>query len=99
MAATGDDAAAMDSISRAPAAHSATPNPTAGVSSHTESPEDAAENLAVCPKKSSTNSETFFYLASVVANANNSQQYFSFKRGLLCMSSLPLYFTLFSNSR
>ncbi|XP_026201193.1 biogenesis of lysosome-related organelles complex 1 subunit 2 [Anabas testudineus] len=57
MAATGDDAAAMDSISRALAAHPAAPNPTAGVSTHAEGPEDAAEIPAVAPKKSITNSD------------------------------------------
>lgn len=57
MAATGDEAAAMDSISKAPAAHSVVLNPTASSSSHAEGPEEAAESLAVAPKKSSTNSE------------------------------------------
>ncbi|XP_026161335.1 biogenesis of lysosome-related organelles complex 1 subunit 2 [Mastacembelus armatus] len=53
MAATGDDAAAMDSISRAPAA----PNPAATSSGHAEGPVDASESLAVAPKKHSTNSD------------------------------------------
>ncbi|KAM9358224.1 biogenesis of lysosome-related organelles complex 1 subunit 2 isoform 2-T2 [Symphorus nematophorus] len=52
MAATGDDAAAMDSISRAPAAHSAALNPPATSSSHGEGPE-----LVAVPKKPSTNSD------------------------------------------
>ncbi|XP_070688394.1 biogenesis of lysosome-related organelles complex 1 subunit 2 [Pempheris klunzingeri] len=57
MAATGDDAAAMDSISRAPAAHQAPPNPAASGGGHAEGPEDAAETPAAVPKKPSTNSD------------------------------------------
>ncbi|XP_070817007.1 biogenesis of lysosome-related organelles complex 1 subunit 2 [Chaetodon trifascialis] len=57
MAATGDDAAAMDSISRAPAAHSAALNPVASSSSHGEGAEVVAESPAVVPKKPSTNSD------------------------------------------
>ncbi|XP_040895461.1 biogenesis of lysosome-related organelles complex 1 subunit 2 [Toxotes jaculatrix] len=57
MAATGDDASAMDSISRTPAVHSATPNPAAGTSSHAEGPEVAADSPAAAPKKPHTNSD------------------------------------------
>ncbi|KAL7397280.1 hypothetical protein ABVT39_019725 [Epinephelus coioides] len=57
MAATGDDAAAMDSISRAPAAHLAALNAAASASSHTEGPEDVTESPAAAPKKPSTNSD------------------------------------------
>lgn len=57
MAATGDDAAAMDSISRAPAAHSVAPNPVASSSSHEEGPEVTTESPAVIPKRPNTNSE------------------------------------------
>ncbi|XP_075943534.1 biogenesis of lysosome-related organelles complex 1 subunit 2 [Anarhichas minor] len=57
MAATGDDAAAMDSISRAPAAHLAALNAAASLSCPAEAPEDVAESPAVAPKKPSTNSD------------------------------------------
>ncbi|XP_074492092.1 biogenesis of lysosome-related organelles complex 1 subunit 2 [Sebastes fasciatus] len=57
MAATGDDAAAMDSISRAPAAQLAALNAAASSSSPAEAPEEAAELPAVAPKKTSTNSD------------------------------------------
>ncbi|KAJ4943285.1 hypothetical protein JOQ06_005789 [Pogonophryne albipinna] len=57
MAATGDDAAAMDSISRAPAAQLAALNAAAASSSQAEAPEDVAEIPAVVPKKTSTNSD------------------------------------------
>ncbi|XP_041791790.1 biogenesis of lysosome-related organelles complex 1 subunit 2 [Chelmon rostratus] len=57
MAATGDDAAAMDSISRAPTVHSAALNPVASTSSHAESPEVVAESPAVVLKKPGTNSD------------------------------------------
>ncbi|GAA6229389.1 biogenesis of lysosome-related organelles complex 1 subunit 2 [Lates japonicus] len=57
MAATGDDATAMDSISRVPAAHSAAPNLTAGAVGHTEGPEDAADSPASAPRKPHTNSD------------------------------------------
>ncbi|XP_063322905.1 biogenesis of lysosome-related organelles complex 1 subunit 2 [Pelmatolapia mariae] len=57
MAATGDEAAAMDSISRAPSTHSATLNPTASDSGQAEGPGDAAESLAAAPKKHGTNSD------------------------------------------
>lgn len=57
MAATGDDAAAMDSISRAPAAQAAAPNPAAAPSSLGESLEAAAEGPAVVLKKPNSNSE------------------------------------------
>lgn len=57
MAATGDDAAAMDSISRAPAVHSAALNPVASASNQEEGPEAVAESPAVIPKKPNTNSE------------------------------------------
>ncbi|KAM8745391.1 biogenesis of lysosome-related organelles complex 1 subunit 2 [Acanthopagrus schlegelii] len=60
MAATGDDAAAMDSISRAPAAHLAALTPavsSTAASSQGEGPEVVAETPAVVPKKPSTNSD------------------------------------------
>ncbi|XP_032382532.1 biogenesis of lysosome-related organelles complex 1 subunit 2 [Etheostoma spectabile] len=61
MAATGDDAAAMDSISRAPAAHLAALNAAANAAvssgSPTVGPETAAESPVVVPKKPSTNSD------------------------------------------
>lgn len=53
MAATGDDAAAMDSISRAPAVHAAVPAAT----SRGEGTEAAAESPVVVPKKLNTNSK------------------------------------------
>ena len=65
MAATGDDAAAMDSISRAPAAQLAALSAAASSSSHTEAPEDVTETPAVAPKKPSTNSEWGSPAASV----------------------------------
>ena len=64
MAATGDDAAAMDSISKAPAAHSAALNPPAPCTSQGEGPEVVAESLAAVPKKPSTNSERCVLIAS-----------------------------------
>ncbi|XP_059197274.1 biogenesis of lysosome-related organelles complex 1 subunit 2 [Centropristis striata] len=59
MAATGDDAAAMDSISRAPAAQLAALNAAASTSSPAgaEGPEDVAESPVVVLKKPSTNSD------------------------------------------
>ncbi|XP_030583375.1 biogenesis of lysosome-related organelles complex 1 subunit 2 [Archocentrus centrarchus] len=57
MAATGDEAAAMDSISRAPSAYSAALNPAASGSGHAEGPEDAAESQAAAPKRHGTNSD------------------------------------------
>lgn len=67
MAATGDDAAAMDSISRAPAAHLAALNPVMSSSpaAQGEGPEVVAETPAVVPKKPSTNSERWLLAASV----------------------------------
>lgn len=54
MAATGDDAAAMDSISRAPAVHAAALTST----SHGEGTEAAAaESPVVVPKKPNPNSK------------------------------------------
>ncbi|KAM3618924.1 uncharacterized protein V6R79_000541 [Siganus canaliculatus] len=50
MAATGDDAAAMDSISRAPTAASVAPNAVI-------SPEVGAESPAAVPKRPNTNSD------------------------------------------
>lgn len=69
MAATGDEAAAMDSISRAPSAHSAALNPAASGSGHAEGPEDAAESQAAAPKRPGTNSE-YWFLCTSLANAN-----------------------------
>lgn len=57
MAATGDDAAAMDSISRAPAAQAAAPNPAAGPSNDREVAEAAAESPAAVPKRPNSNSK------------------------------------------
>ncbi|XP_053178739.1 biogenesis of lysosome-related organelles complex 1 subunit 2 [Scomber japonicus] len=57
MAATGDEAAAMDSISKAPSAHPAALVPAGSSSSQTEAPGDAAESLVPPPKKTSTNSD------------------------------------------
>ena len=57
MAATGDDAAAMDSISRAPAVHSAALNPAAGSSNDGEVAEAVTESPAAVPKRSTSNSE------------------------------------------
>ncbi|KAE8294556.1 Biogenesis of lysosome-related organelles complex-1 subunit 2 [Larimichthys crocea] len=58
MAATGDDAAAMDSISKAPAPHSAALNPVVSSGSHGEAPEVVTESpAAVVPKKPNTNSD------------------------------------------
>ncbi|XP_034036337.1 biogenesis of lysosome-related organelles complex 1 subunit 2 [Thalassophryne amazonica] len=57
MAATGDDAAAMDSICRAPAAQAATVNPSGASSVQSEGPEDAEESLPAAPKKPVTNSD------------------------------------------
>lgn len=56
MAATGDDASAMDSISRAPAAQAAALNPPASGSSQTEGPKDAAANPTPAPRKPHSNS-------------------------------------------
>ncbi|XP_068175699.1 biogenesis of lysosome-related organelles complex 1 subunit 2 [Antennarius striatus] len=57
MAATGDDAAAMDSISRAPAAHSAALKPSPAASSQAEGPEASADNPGSFPKKTNTSSD------------------------------------------
>ncbi|CAL8307088.1 unnamed protein product [Lota lota] len=57
MAATGDKAAAMDSISRVAMAHPTALNLTGTTAPHGESLEDAVEPLAPAPKKPSTNSD------------------------------------------
>lgn len=57
MAATGDDAAAMDSISRAPAAQPAALNPAAGSSNDGEVTEAVVKSPAAVPKRPSSNSE------------------------------------------
>uniref|UniRef100_A0A1A8IR61 Biogenesis of lysosomal organelles complex-1, subunit 2 n=1 Tax=Nothobranchius kuhntae TaxID=321403 RepID=A0A1A8IR61_NOTKU len=57
MAATGDEAAAMDSISREPAAHSTASNPPASSSVQAERSDEVAENLVTAPKKPGTNSD------------------------------------------
>ncbi|XP_049581596.1 biogenesis of lysosome-related organelles complex 1 subunit 2 isoform X1 [Syngnathus scovelli] len=54
MAAVGDDAAAMDSISRSPGVHSAPPNATATVTSYGESAEDVKEAPLPAVKKNMT---------------------------------------------
>lgn len=57
MAATGDDAAAMDNISRAPAAQSAALNPVTGSINDGEVLEAVAESPAAFPKRPVSNSE------------------------------------------
>lgn len=58
MAATGDDAAAMDSISRAPAVQAAAPTSTShGEGTEAAAAAAAAESPVVVPKKPNTNSE------------------------------------------
>lgn len=51
MAATGDEAAVMDSISKVTEAQPAALNPTEAGSSHAETPLDVAEAAALAPKK------------------------------------------------
>lgn len=65
MAATGDEAAAMDNISKSPAVYSGTPNPTGGSKSYGDGSEEAAESQISAPKKASTNSEPCSFAASV----------------------------------
>lgn len=60
MAATGDDAAAMDSISRAPTAHSLALNPAGTSSGQGECPVDATEAATSVPKRPHTNSKSFY---------------------------------------
>ncbi|XP_071381081.1 biogenesis of lysosome-related organelles complex 1 subunit 2 isoform X3 [Centroberyx affinis] len=55
MAATGDEAAAMDSISRVPMSHPTALNLAGASSSTGEGSEGAGESLASAPKKPSTN--------------------------------------------
>ncbi|TNM87485.1 hypothetical protein fugu_005706 [Takifugu bimaculatus] len=57
MAATGDDAAAMDSISRAPAAQPAAPTPAAGSSQDGRVTEAVLESPAAVPKRPNSNSD------------------------------------------
>ncbi|XP_013856346.1 biogenesis of lysosome-related organelles complex 1 subunit 2 [Austrofundulus limnaeus] len=57
MAAVGDEAAAMDSISREPAAQPAALHPAAGGAAPAERPDPAAESPAAAPKKTGTNSD------------------------------------------
>ncbi|XP_077440936.1 biogenesis of lysosome-related organelles complex 1 subunit 2 [Vanacampus margaritifer] len=57
MAAIGDDAAAMDSISRSPGAHSAPPNAAADLMSHGEGTEDSKEAPVLAVKKPNSNSD------------------------------------------
>ncbi|XP_034438423.1 biogenesis of lysosome-related organelles complex 1 subunit 2 isoform X2 [Hippoglossus hippoglossus] len=57
MAATGDEASAMDNISRTPSAHTAALTPAASPSSQAEVPEDAAASPAPAPRKPHTNSD------------------------------------------
>ncbi|XP_047442071.1 biogenesis of lysosome-related organelles complex 1 subunit 2 [Mugil cephalus] len=57
MAATGDEAAAMDSISRAPSVPLAATNPPPSSSGPAEGPEDPAESLGAASKKPGTNSD------------------------------------------
>lgn len=65
MAATGDEAAAMDSISKSPAAFSAALNAPGSSVSQGEGAEEAAESLVSAPKKPNTNSERWSFAASV----------------------------------
>lgn len=65
MAATGDEAAAMDSISRVPVSHPTGLSLAGASGSHGEGAEPAAESLLSVPKKTSTNSESCFVVASV----------------------------------
>ncbi|XP_062306276.1 biogenesis of lysosome-related organelles complex 1 subunit 2 [Osmerus eperlanus] len=60
MAATGEEAAAMDSISRVPMAHPTALNLAGGSDTQAEAaaaPENATESLIPAPKKPSTNSD------------------------------------------
>ncbi|KAM4629026.1 biogenesis of lysosome-related organelles complex 1 subunit 2 isoform 1-T1 [Polymixia lowei] len=57
MAATGDEAAAMDSISRVPMAHPTALNLAGNTSTHGEGQENAVESVVPAPKKPSTNSD------------------------------------------
>ncbi|XP_061539669.1 biogenesis of lysosome-related organelles complex 1 subunit 2 [Phycodurus eques] len=57
MAAIGDEAAAMDNISRSPRANSGPPNAADDVRSHGESAEDVKEAPAPVVKKPNTNSD------------------------------------------
>ncbi|KAF7659697.1 hypothetical protein LDENG_00292990 [Lucifuga dentata] len=57
MAALGDDAAAMDSIFRAPVAPPPALTPAGSSRDHVEGLENAAESLASAPKKPSANSD------------------------------------------
>ncbi|XP_072295257.1 biogenesis of lysosome-related organelles complex 1 subunit 2 isoform X2 [Eucyclogobius newberryi] len=56
--ATGDEAAAMDSISRAPTAHSATVSAPGAAGALVEAPEEGAEAAASAPKKGDGGVET-----------------------------------------
>ncbi|XP_034533336.1 biogenesis of lysosome-related organelles complex 1 subunit 2 [Notolabrus celidotus] len=57
MAATGDDAAAMDSISRAPAALNPALNPTGGPGGQGAGPVEGSGSPAAAPRKTTTNSD------------------------------------------
>ncbi|CAJ1060124.1 biogenesis of lysosome-related organelles complex 1 subunit 2 [Xyrichtys novacula] len=57
MAATGDDAAAMDSISKAPTAHSAALNPAGGSGGPAGAPAEGSGSPATAPRKTTTNSD------------------------------------------
>ncbi|KAM7011876.1 biogenesis of lysosome-related organelles complex 1 subunit 2 [Tautogolabrus adspersus] len=57
MAATGDEAAAMDSISRAPAAHPAALIPAGGSGTQGEAAAEVSGSPAAVPKKTNTNSD------------------------------------------
>lgn len=65
MAAVGDEAAAMDSISREPASQLAAANPAAGGAAQAERPDKAVESPAAVPKKPGTNSTMCFLRTSV----------------------------------
>ncbi|XP_029355212.1 biogenesis of lysosome-related organelles complex 1 subunit 2 isoform X1 [Echeneis naucrates] len=57
MAATGDDATAMESISRAPAAYLAAPIPGSGSGGFVDSSEDTTDSQAAVPRKPHGNSD------------------------------------------
>ena len=67
MAATGDKAAAMDSISRVAMAHPTALNLTGTTVPHDQSLEDVVEPLAPVPKKPSTNSELMWVQGSLAS--------------------------------
>lgn len=63
MAAVGEEAAAMDSISKEPAGLSAAVNTAAGGPAEAECSDEGAGSLTTAPKKSGTNSPSCFLFA------------------------------------